>query len=149
MNVHKNVKNNQDPIFLSKNISIKLETMSMLPQNKEFRITVLPLFASGHIIPIIDMARLFARHGATVTIIATESNASIFQNNIDHDFAAGFKIQTHIVSFPGAEVGLAPGIENYSDVSSRHLQAKIYQAFLILDKLIDQVPSTFFNWFLV
>ncbi|XP_038900859.1 soyasapogenol B glucuronide galactosyltransferase-like [Benincasa hispida] len=116
----------------------------MLPENTEFRITVLPLFASGHVIPIIDMARLFAHHGATVTIITTESNACVFQNSIDRDFEAGFKIQTHIVTFPGAEVGLAPGIENYSDVSSRHLQAKIYQAFLILDKLIDQeiIPAT-------
>lgn len=111
----------------------------MLPENQELRITVLPLFASGHIIPIVDMARLFVRHGATVTVITTKSNAIVFQNNIDRDLAAGFNIQTHVVSFPGAAVGLPAGIENYSDVSSRDLQGKIYQAFLLLHKLIDQV----------
>ncbi|XP_022149559.1 soyasapogenol B glucuronide galactosyltransferase-like [Momordica charantia] len=116
----------------------------MVLENEELRITVLPLFASGHIIPIVDMARLFARHGAAVTIITTESNARSFQNDVARDFAAGYKIQTRTVPFPAAEVGLPPGIENFSDVVSRDLQGKIYRAFLILEKQIDQViiPET-------
>ncbi|MCI76060.1 anthocyanin 3'-O-beta-glucosyltransferase, partial [Trifolium medium] len=50
--------------------------------------------------PIVDMARLFAMHGVDTTIVATADNAEIFQKSIDRDFSHGRSIKTHVLEFP-------------------------------------------------
>lgn len=70
-------------------------------------------------IPMVDMTRLFAKHGATVTVITTPVNASRFTAVIDHDAASGLSIQTHTVAFPATEVGLPEGCETLQSSCSR------------------------------
>ncbi|KAJ4963181.1 hypothetical protein NE237_023120 [Protea cynaroides] len=70
--------------------------------------------AQGHLIPFVDMARLFSSHGVKVTIITTPLNACLFSNTIDRDKQLGLDIFVHLIPFPSEEAGLAQGYENAS-----------------------------------
>lgn len=94
-------------------------------------------------IPMVDMARVFAKHGddVDVTIIVTKANAAVINKNIDGDFNAGrhHNIRTHVLPFPSAEVGLPEGIESFSSENSDETNAAIHQAQLLLRKPMEQV----------
>ncbi|MCD9560195.1 UDP-Glycosyltransferase [Datura stramonium] len=52
-----------------------------------------PFMAQGHMIPMIDIARLLAQQGVLITILSTPSNANRFKSVIDRAIEAGLKIQ--------------------------------------------------------
>ncbi|KAL4350413.1 hypothetical protein HN51_031528 [Arachis hypogaea] len=54
-----------------------------------------PFTGGGHQIPMIDIARVFASHGAASTIIATPSHALNFQNLITRAQSSGHPITIH------------------------------------------------------
>ncbi|KAH7520222.1 hypothetical protein FEM48_Zijuj08G0121400 [Ziziphus jujuba var. spinosa] len=94
---------------------------------------------SGHMIPMVEEARLFAKHGVDVTVIITQANAALIHNNIDRDFRAGHRIRTHAIRFPSAEVGLPEGIESLSTITSMEMMGSIRQALKILQQTIEQL----------
>ncbi|CAL5399881.1 unnamed protein product [Camellia sinensis] len=47
------------------------------------------IVARGHMIPMIDAARLFASYGVKVTILTTHDNLQLFQNGVDRDRSLG------------------------------------------------------------
>ncbi|MED6132341.1 hypothetical protein PIB30_018179 [Stylosanthes scabra] len=89
---------------------------------------------------MVDSARLFARHGASSTIITTQANASTFQKAIDTDFESGYSIRIHLIPFPASQVGLPEGIENMKDSTSPEIMGKIGRG---LHMLKDQVELLF------
>ncbi|KAF6135739.1 hypothetical protein GIB67_028595 [Kingdonia uniflora] len=106
----------------------------------------IPFIGPGHMIPMVDMARLFASHGVAVTIITTTHNSLVFKNAIDLDIKSGKPIKLHVLPFPFAEVGLPEGIENMNSVTSPDQNPKLYQATTLLIKpiqqmLLDHVPD--------
>lgn len=126
-------------------------------ESEKLKIFFLPFFSAGHMIPMVDEARVFAKHGVDVTIIATEANAVLFQNNIDRDFNAGHRIRTHILQFPSAQVGLPHGIENLHAITSMEMLVPLYQGYQVflrqsIEHLIREmrpdciVSDMFFPW---
>ncbi|CAK9141266.1 unnamed protein product [Ilex paraguariensis] len=105
----------------------------------ELNIIFVPYLSPGHMIPMIDVARLFAAHGVIATIITTPSNSLLFQNSIDHDINSGHKISIHQIQFPHAEVGLPVGIENFSTLTSPDMAPKLFYAVSMLQQSIEQV----------
>ncbi|CAJ1809288.1 unnamed protein product [Sphenostylis stenocarpa] len=81
---------------------------------------------------MVDTARLFARYGASVTIITTHANALTFQKAIDSDFNCGYQIRTKVVPFPAAQVGLPDGAENLKDGTSPEMIGKIFYGMSML-----------------
>ncbi|KAJ4962937.1 hypothetical protein NE237_022876 [Protea cynaroides] len=71
-----------------------------------------PLMAQGHLIPFVDLARVFSSHGIKVTIITTPLNARLFSNTIDRDKQLGLDISVQLIPFPSEEAGLPQGYEN-------------------------------------
>ncbi|KAG2404579.1 hypothetical protein LR48_Vigan11g031300 [Vigna angularis] len=98
----------------------------------QLNITFLPYPTPGHMNPMIDTARLFARHGVNVTIILTPANALTFQNAIDSDFSHGYHIRIQLVPFPAAQVGLPEGVENIKDGTSLELLGRISRGISML-----------------
>lgn len=90
-------------------------------------------------IPMIDTARLFAKHGVSVTIITTPANALTFQKAIDTDFSSGYHIRTHVVPFPAAQAGLPDGVENIKDGISIEMLGKISRGISMLKDQIEVV----------
>ncbi|KAH7520220.1 hypothetical protein FEM48_Zijuj08G0121200 [Ziziphus jujuba var. spinosa] len=108
-------------------------------ESDQLRIFFFPLPAPGHMIPMVDEARLFAKRGVDVTIIITQGNASFIQKIIDREFEAGHKIRTHILQFPSAQVGLPDGIENYNTITSMNMGVPLFQGLGLLQKPIEQL----------
>ncbi|KAK6943901.1 UDP-glucuronosyl/UDP-glucosyltransferase [Dillenia turbinata] len=93
---------------------------------------LIPLMAQGHMIPMIDMARLLAEHGVLVSLVTTPQNASRFQSTIQRANESGFSIRLVQIPFPCKDVGLPLGCENLDSVPSKNLIRKFYIA---IDKL--------------
>ncbi|KAA8521141.1 hypothetical protein F0562_011814 [Nyssa sinensis] len=96
----------------------------------------------GHMIPLFEMARLFAVGGHHVTIITTPSNASILQNSINKDVTAGHQIALDVVPFPSKEVGLPDGLENFFSVTDIEAAGKLYHAMTLLRQNIEEFIDT-------
>ncbi|XP_060207586.1 nuatigenin 3-beta-glucosyltransferase-like [Lycium barbarum] len=98
--------------------------------HNQLHVLFLPYFATGHIIPLVNTARLFAYHGVHVTILTTHHNAILFQSSIDN-------ICIETLRFPSTEVGLPEGIENFSTVSSPEMSPKVFYAIFLLQKPME------------
>lgn len=102
----------------------------------------LPFLSTSHIIPLVDMARLFALHGVDVTIISTKFNSTIFQNSINLDSSRGRSIRTHIMEFPAAKVGLPVGIESFNVNTPKEMTPKVYMGLFLLQPEIESLFET-------
>ncbi|KAK2415467.1 soyasapogenol B glucuronide galactosyltransferase [Trifolium repens] len=106
-------------------------------ESQQLHVVFVPYPTPGHMIPMIDTARLFAKHGVNVTIITTHANASTFQRSIDSDFNSGYSIKTQLIHFPSAQVGLPEGIENIKDATSREMLGKLGRGIYMLQNQIQ------------
>ncbi|KAI3991141.1 hypothetical protein MKX01_022362 [Papaver californicum] len=133
----------------------------MISENHSRRlleIFCIPFVAPGHMIPMFDVARLFATcRGVRVHIITTTHNALLFKSSIDQEVnSSNADIQLHILTFPSSQVGLPEGIENFKSITSKDMYSKVYQGFSILkqpmEKLLHQnnpdciISDMFYPW---
>ncbi|GAB4839315.1 hypothetical protein Ancab_028842 [Ancistrocladus abbreviatus] len=88
----------------------------------------IPYMAPGHMVPMVEMARLFSSHGVKTTIITTASNASRFKNIIVRDMKFGRQIDIQIVCLPLKEVGLPEGCENLVSAPTPEITMKLHRA---------------------
>ncbi|XP_058076779.1 UDP-glycosyltransferase 73C3-like [Magnolia sinica] len=96
----------------------------------------IPFLAPGHMIPVIDMARLFAKRGVIATVITTTHNASRFATIIDRATESGLPLRILQVRFPSQEVGLPEGIENIDSVAADSAMV-IFDALELLQQPIE------------
>ncbi|KAF9675880.1 hypothetical protein SADUNF_Sadunf09G0079400 [Salix dunnii] len=103
--------------------------------------------AHGHMIPTVDMARLFARRGAwnqfqvstKATIVSTSLNAPIFSKTIERDRQLGLDISIHNIKFPSAEGGLPEGCENLSSLTSPDMFPTFLKAIGMLQQPLEKL----------
>ncbi|KAK6946086.1 UDP-glucuronosyl/UDP-glucosyltransferase [Dillenia turbinata] len=62
-----------------------------------------PFVGGGHLIPMIDLARLFAVHGVKSTIVAPPSSTTVFHKTIQRDQESGLHITLHTVHLPDSD----------------------------------------------
>ncbi|KAL2330643.1 hypothetical protein Fmac_018224 [Flemingia macrophylla] len=110
--------------------------MEAQPQH-QLNVMFLPYPTPGHMIPMVDTARLFAKHGVSVTIITTPANALTFQKAIDSDFNCRYQIRTQVVPFPAAQLGLPDGVENIKDSTSPEMLGTISHGISMLKDEIE------------
>ncbi|KAH0666877.1 hypothetical protein KY285_028083 [Solanum tuberosum] len=79
---------------------------------QELNFVLIPLLAASHIIPMVDMAKLLARRGVTVTLVMTPLNAIRFTAVIDRAIGSGLLIRVLELQFPAKEAGLPEGCES-------------------------------------
>ncbi|TKY65748.1 Soyasapogenol B glucuronide galactosyltransferase [Spatholobus suberectus] len=103
----------------------------------QLNVIFLPYPTPGHMNPMVDTARLFAKHGVCVIIITTPANALTFQKAIDSDFSCGYYIRTQVVPFPAAQLGLPDGVENFKDCTSLEMFDKISHGMTLLKDQIE------------
>nr|AXL95241.1 UDP-glycosyltransferase [Andrographis paniculata] len=84
-----------------------------------------PYMAQGHILPIVDIARLLAARGVAATILLTPINSRRISPLIDRAAASGLPIRVALVKFPCAKVGLPEGCENFDMLPSTHDAIKL------------------------
>ncbi|MCE3216447.1 hypothetical protein HAX54_006585 [Datura stramonium] len=103
---------------------------------KELHVVFVPYFTPSHMIPLVNIARLFAsRHGVKVSIITTHYNALFFESSIDE---SGQQIFVHKLKFPSDEVGLPQGIENFSSVTASEMSL-LFMGIALLQKPMEDL----------
>jgi len=102
-----------------------------------------PFMAQGHMIPMIDIARLLAQRGVTITIVTTPHNAARFKNVLNRAIESGLAINILHVKFPYQEFGLPEGKENIDSLDSTELMVPFFKAVNLLEdpvmKLMEEM----------
>nr|XP_043610167.1 nuatigenin 3-beta-glucosyltransferase-like [Erigeron canadensis] len=118
------------------------DKMAYTGNNNNLHVVFLPLFAKSHMIPLVQVARLFAARGVRSTIITTIHNEQIFKNDVDRDIADGYPIAVNTnLTFPASEVGLPVGVENSNDGSVINVEyrAAVYRGMMMLQSDMERV----------
>ncbi|TVU21567.1 hypothetical protein EJB05_31213, partial [Eragrostis curvula] len=98
---------------------------------------LVPLVAQGHIIPMVDLARLLAARGARATVVTTPVNAARNRASIDGARAAGLDVELAEIPFPGPEHGLPEGLENVDQMSEKEMFLPFFKALWRMDAALD------------
>ncbi|MQL98638.1 hypothetical protein Taro_031354 [Colocasia esculenta] len=99
---------------------------------------LVPLLAPGHMIPMVDMARLLAAHGAVVSVAITPVNAARIGDVIRRCADSGLPVHFIELPFPCREVGLPEGCENLDLLPSRSLFPNFHRAARTLLEPLEQ-----------
>ncbi|RRT38485.1 hypothetical protein B296_00045083 [Ensete ventricosum] len=105
---------------------------AMIYGNQKPHFVLVPIFAQGHMIPMIDLARLLALQGVAVSVVTTPQNTARCKAIIDRANAAGLLIRFIELRFPCTEVGLPEGCECYDLVPSVELYKNFYEGLSML-----------------
>ncbi|KAF7127988.1 hypothetical protein RHSIM_Rhsim11G0163700 [Rhododendron simsii] len=114
-----------------------------------------PMMAHGHMIPTLDIAKLFAARGVKSTIITTPLNVHYFQKSVERTNQLGFEMGIKTIKFPAAAAGLPEGCESVDQITF-DMVPKFFKAATMLqdplEHIIDEVrpdcivADMFFPW---
>lgn len=115
-----------------------------------------PFMAHGHMIPTLDIARLFSARGIRVTIISTPLNVPMFTKIIDKNEKAEAPISIEVFSLPSQEAGLPQGCENLEQAMGAGVVSNLFDAGDMMREQLGQylektrpnclVADMFFTW---
>lgn len=106
----------------------------------DLHILFFPFMAQGHLLPTIDMVKLFAGRGVRATVLTTPANAPLIKPSIDRandGFGNQNPIQLSLIPFPSG-TGLPEGCENASSVPGP-LKSNFFSAMGLLREPFRQV----------
>ncbi|ESW34804.1 hypothetical protein PHAVU_001G182700 [Phaseolus vulgaris] len=84
----------------------------MASQEQQLHFVLFPFMAQGHLIPMMDFAKVLVQHNVIVTVVTTPHNAARFASIVDRYIEAGFQIRVAQLQFPTKEFGLPHECEN-------------------------------------
>ncbi|KAK4271309.1 hypothetical protein QN277_020020 [Acacia crassicarpa] len=125
--------------------------ISTATQKLKLHFIMIPFLAPGHLLPMVDLARLLARqNNVKVTIITTPLNAARLRQSIDREvqYCGSSPINVQHFRFPNVENGLPEECESLDTVPSRDLLFNFAIATTMLQKPVEEVfdklvsPST-------
>ncbi|KAK1429452.1 hypothetical protein QVD17_11661 [Tagetes erecta] len=93
-----------------------------------------PLMAQGHLLPMVDMARILAQRGATITIITTPLDATRIRPVISRAIDSNLKIQLLDLQLRLTEVGLPEGWESLDKLPSMEYWKQLSVAIDLLEQ---------------
>ncbi|XP_073011607.1 UDP-glycosyltransferase 73D1-like [Typha latifolia] len=102
------------------------------PNHHNLHFILIPWLAPGHMIPMIDISRVLASHGAAVTLFTTPVNAARIKPTIDRLSADNIPIKFVPLRFPAVEAGLPAGCENMDSIPNRALLSNFLNAAKLL-----------------
>ncbi|POO01820.1 UDP-glucuronosyl/UDP-glucosyltransferase [Trema orientale] len=114
--------------------------MDTQPQKSPVHFVMLPLGAQGHLIPMIDIARVLARRiNVIVTIVTTPRNTARFNSIIQRDIQSGLPIRVSQLQFPHAEAGLPEGSESLDTLPSPTFLKNYMHALSLLQQPLEKI----------
>ncbi|CAF1867946.1 unnamed protein product [Brassica napus] len=93
-----------------------------------------PFMAQGHMIPMVDIARLLAQRGVTITIVTTPQNEARFKNILSRAIQSGLPIRLEHVKITFQEVGLLEEHENVDSLDSMELIVPFFKAVNMVEE---------------
>ncbi|KAL3621139.1 hypothetical protein CASFOL_036051 [Castilleja foliolosa] len=98
-------------------------------------IVLIPAMAHGHMIPTLDMAKLFTSRGLKTTIISTPS----FAHSIQKARESGHDIGLSIVNFPPEKSSLPKNILSLDQVTSPQMLSQFFGAVSLLQEPVEKL----------
>ncbi|EXC17298.1 UDP-glucose flavonoid 3-O-glucosyltransferase 7 [Morus notabilis] len=95
--------------------------------------------AHGHMIPAVDMAKLFASRGCKATVILTPANALFFTQEIERSRNLGLEIEIVLLKFPVLDFELPEGCENVHMLTSDDMVEKFFKATTMLEQPLEEL----------
>lgn len=111
------------------------QTQKSLP----LHFVLVPLMSPGHLLPMVDIAKLLAQRGAISSIVTTHLNTIRFKKIIDQAIDSGLMIRLIEFEFPAAYSGLPEGCENMDLLPSRNLIKNFFLASSMLQKPFEDL----------
>ncbi|KAF6151518.1 hypothetical protein GIB67_016330 [Kingdonia uniflora] len=125
-------------------------------EGRQLHFFYFPFMAQGHMIPMVDIAKLLAHRGVKGTIITTPLNALLISRSIEGERKSGINLGIEIMKFPSAEAGLPEGCDNVDIVTTREMAGSFFKAVSMLKQplkmLLEKhrvdclVADMFFTW---
>ncbi|KAB2635886.1 hypothetical protein D8674_026420 [Pyrus ussuriensis x Pyrus communis] len=123
-------------------------------KNQELHIAFFPFMAQGHIIPFMDLAKLFVSRGLKATIITTSPDAPSIQTKLQNYSSS--QIQIFTIKVPTADVGLPENCQSLHCATTPEMHLQFLTATGLLGPQIQQffqrkkpnclVADMFFPW---
>ncbi|XP_026426126.1 UDP-glucose flavonoid 3-O-glucosyltransferase 7-like [Papaver somniferum] len=110
-----------------------------IPDNHQLHVFLFPVMAQSLMIPMVDVARLFAARGLKSTIITTPLNAMSVSKSVERDRLSGLNINVQIIPFPGVEAGLPEGIECLNEITSPEMMPKFFRAMDMVQEPFEKL----------
>ncbi|CAK7343262.1 unnamed protein product [Dovyalis caffra] len=95
--------------------------------------------AQGHMIPMIDIAKMLAQHGVIVTIVTTQLNAKRVAAPLARAVESGLQIKSVEIQFPWQEAGLPYESENFDMLPSLGLGYGIFAAANMVQEPVERL----------
>ncbi|KAL9225815.1 hypothetical protein vseg_001697 [Gypsophila vaccaria] len=108
-------------------------------EHQRLHVVFFPLMAAGHMIPTLDIAKLFAARHVKTTIVTTPFNAPTFLNPLRSYTNVGPPIDVEVIPFPSEEAGLPEGVENFEHFASDEMFFKFLKATELLKEPLVKV----------
>ncbi|XP_073156007.1 UDP-glycosyltransferase 73C3-like [Henckelia pumila] len=112
--------------------------MAAIEKTEQLSFLLIPLMAPGHVIPMIDMAKMLARHGVNVTIMLTPLNFNRFSSVVNRAAMSGLPIRLLQIRFPSQEAGLPAGCESADTLPSYQLIQNFFVAIKLLQAIVEE-----------
>ncbi|KAL2345134.1 hypothetical protein Fmac_006419 [Flemingia macrophylla] len=111
----------------------------MAPHEEQLHFVLFPLMAQGHMIPMMDIAKILLHRNVIVTVVTTPQNASRFTSIFDRYIDFGFPIRLAQLQFPCKEGGVPDGCENLDMIPSLGMAADFFNATNFLQQPAEKL----------
>ncbi|XP_057736838.1 UDP-glycosyltransferase 73C6-like [Arachis stenosperma] len=109
-------------------------------QTPQLHFVVFPFMAQGHMIPMMDIAKLLLqRNNVIVTVITTTQNAARFTSTFARFIDSGYQIRLIQLQFPYKEAGLPEGCENLDMLHSLGNALSLFNALNLLREPVEKI----------
>ncbi|KAJ0087993.1 hypothetical protein Patl1_32262 [Pistacia atlantica] len=108
-------------------------------EENQLHFVLFPFMAQGHMIPMIDIARLLAQRGVIITIITTPVNAARNRKTFSRITESGLQLRIIELPFPCAEGGLPEGCENLDMIDSLGSALNFFNTAQILQEPAEKL----------
>ncbi|KAE9585427.1 hypothetical protein Lal_00018121 [Lupinus albus] len=108
-------------------------------QTPQIHFVLFPLMAQGHMIPMIDIAKILVQQNVVVTLITTPQNATRFNSSFASYIESGFQLRLVEVPFPFEEAGLPKGCENLDMLPSLGTSLNFFTALSFLRQPVEKL----------
>ncbi|KAF3580021.1 hypothetical protein DY000_02035452 [Brassica cretica] len=98
-----------------------------------------PFMSQGHMIPMVDIARLLAQRGVTITIVTTPHNANRFKSVLNRAIQSGLPIHLVEVKFPSQESSSSEGHENIDLLDSLGASMPFFKSIIMLEEPVENL----------
>lgn len=111
----------------------------MADHNSQIHFVLIPLMSPGHLIPMVDIAKLLAHHNVIVSIVSTPLNSLRIKPAIDFAVESGLPIRLLELEFPAVQAGLPAGCENMDSLPSRDMIKNYFDAAGMLQEPFERL----------